>query len=202
MNTPKYACWYLINGYKCKNTTCNFSHDPYTIYEYRKNLELEICPTKCNKIHNKKELFYDCYNETRKRKRSDKNIEENDKYIEKLKNKIIEITQEKDKEIEQLKNEVKENIDYLKLKYALFQSKREIKAIKEVHKEVLNKEYLDENYKYLQENQQKNSILFNTFRLDFYNMKDDDPVSAIQLVQEYICNVNNAIQHRYKKIHS
>ena len=199
MDTPKYkyACWYLVNGFKCRHQeNCNFSHDPYTIYEYRSNLKLDLCthgydcPIKCNKIHNKKDLFYECYNETRKRKRSEKDIEEKEEEITKLK---LEITK--------LKSETKENVCCSKLKYALCQTKREMKAIKEVHKEVLNKDYLDENYKHLQKNQQEFTQLFNQFRLDFYNMKDDDTDTAIKLVEKYICNVNNAIQFRCKKVH-
>ena len=138
MDTPKYkyACWYLVNGFKCRHQeNCNFSHDPYTIYEYRSNLKLDLCthgydcPIKCNKIHNKKDLFYECYNETRKRKRSEKDIEEKEEEITKLK---LEITK--------LKSETKENVCCSKLQYALCQTKREMKAIQEVHKEVLNKD--------------------------------------------------------------
>ena len=201
----KYACWYLVNGFKCKHQeNCNFSHDPYTIYEYRTNLKLDICthgydcPIKCNKIHSKKDLFYECYNETRKRKRAEKDIEEGAAEAvccrEEIKKLKFEITN--------LKSETKENVCCTKLEYALGQTKREMKAIKEVHREVLNKEYLDDNYKHLQKNQQEFTQLFNKFRLDFYNMKDDDADSAIRLVEQYICDVNNAIQFRSKKLHS
>lgn len=186
MNNKEYACWYLVNGYPCKHQhNCKFSHDPYIVYEYRANLDLCVChhgfhcPTKCNKVHNQKELFYDCYNETRKRKRD---------------------VEEKEEEIRKLKTEMKENVDCTKLKYALGQSRREMKAIKEVHKEVLSREYLDENYKHLQKNQQEFTQLFNRFRLDFYNTKEDDAESAIRMVEKYICDVNDAIQHRCKKI--
>ena len=95
---------------------------------------------------------------------------------------------------------MKENVDCTKLKYALGQSRREMKALKEVHKEILSKEYLDENYKHLQRNQQEFTQLFNKFRLDFYNLKDDDADMAIKMVEKYICDVNDAIQHRSKKI--
>ena len=66
----------------------------------------------------------------------------------------------------------------------------------------MNRDYLDDNYKHLQKNQQEFTQLFNKFRLDFYNMKDDDADSAIRLVEQYICDVNNAIQFRSKKLDS
>ena len=128
MNIPKYdkyACWYLVNGYKCKHRSCNFSHDPYVIFEHRTKLDLDKCrygdecPTKCNKIHNKKELFYACYNETRKRKRAERDIEEKEKNIEEKEKNI----EEREKNIEEREKNIEERekkIDNVKLKYALF----------------------------------------------------------------------------------
>lgn len=195
------ACWYVANGYECIHKECTFSHDACKIYEYRKKMCLFLCehgincPTKCNRIHNAKNIFYDCYNETRKRLRITDELEDCSREVKKLKKSKEEV----EKELSDLKSSVKQNKQYVQLEYALSQSKRENRAVKELHREVMNKEYLDEGYKHLQKNNQEFTKLFNMFRLNFYNIKNEDPDEAIRLVEKYICDTNNAIQFKYKR---
>ena len=168
----KYACWFLVNGFECPHRECLFSHDPYDVCIKRQSLMVSVCQdginckTKCNKIHNYKDMCYQTYNDTRKRKRSLTDLDECNKRISKL-------------------------------EYALSQQKRENLAIKEIHKKTMSKEYMDENYLHVKNMNGLYSRLFNKFRLDFYNLRDnEEPEMIVEVVNKYINDMNNTIQFR------
>lgn len=186
-NHNKYACWYLVNSYKCPHIECNFSHDPYDICIKRQSMNISIChegfscKTKCNNIHNYKEICNEAYHNDRKRKRSISDLEEANNKIRKLENSVS------------------------KLEYALSQKKKENIAIKEVHKKTLTKEYLDENYLHIKNANSLYSRLFQNFRLNFYNFRDnyesEIEIDMINMINKYIHDMNNSIQFRNKDLH-
>jgi hypothetical protein len=189
------------------------------------------CKTRCNKMHNPSNMFEDTNREYKKRKRCMVELEdaivEKEKYTKRLANfdkiKSLELEKANEKlvEFDKMKLELekaneklvefaieknKKSIDteVVKLQYALMRSRRELNAVKQVHREVLTKTYIDDNIHHIKEMNSRYAKLFHKFRLNFYNYRNsnitDDPANAISIVNNFIHEMNDAVQFRNKTI--
>lgn len=98
---------------------------------------------------------------------------------------------EKDYTISELKNDVETDKRVVMLSYKVSRKNQEMEAVKEHHREVLRKEYLDSNYSFVKNVNRKFYESFKRFRIDFYNNRDNSKDKLIDTVEKYITDVNN-----------
>lgn len=181
------ACWYIANDLACVHPTCNFSHNRYDIERFQKYNMLDMwceygrrCPYKCNKKH--KYVFEN----SRKRQREEVLENTLETEVRELKRQLF----EKDTIINEFKHDIETDKKVVMLSHQVSRKNQEIRAIKEHHKEILKKEYLNSNYAFVKDVNKRFYNSFKQLRVDFYNNRDDHD-KLINSIEDYITDISN-----------
>ena len=209
-NSTMKACWYIANNIDCIHDRCSFSHNQFDIDRYQRYYMVDElceyghrCYYKCNKRHTHTKRLRDddkIVTDESKRYKYDNNIEvtnlknqclDKELQIKELQKQLL----QKDLEIQELKDDIKFDKVVSKLQCKLHRKNREMIAMQEHHKEVLKIEYMKNNHLHVKEVNKKFYDLFKSFRINFYNSKDDYH-KLVDNIENYITDVSDNVKYQ------